>query len=49
MANYFFAPFLLLVPLVTSSVISADSFAGEKKLATVVRLDRSRLFESQVH
>lgn len=38
MANYFFAPFFLLVPLMTSSVISADSFAGEKERGTLESL-----------
>lgn len=38
MANYFFAPFFLLIGLLTSSVISADSFAGEKERGTLESL-----------
>jgi ABC-type Na+ efflux pump permease subunit len=37
-ANYFLAPLFLLVPLMTSSVISADSFAGEKERGTLEAL-----------
>jgi len=37
-ANYMFAPFFLLIPLMTSSVISADSFAGEKERGTLETL-----------
>jgi ABC-2 type transport system permease protein len=35
MSTVFFAPFTLLVPLIVSSIISADSFAGEKERKTV--------------
>ncbi|MDI3317606.1 MAG: ABC transporter permease subunit [Bacillota bacterium] len=38
MVNYVFAPFFLLIPLMTSSVISADSFAGEKERGTLESL-----------
>lgn len=34
-ANYMLAPFFLLIPLMTASVISADSFAGEKERGTL--------------
>lgn len=36
--NYMFAPLFLLIPLMTSSVISADSFAGEKERGTLESL-----------
>jgi len=35
---YFFAPFFLIIPLMASSVISADSFAGEKERKTLEAL-----------
>lgn len=38
MVNYLFAPFFLLIPLMASSVISADSFAGEKERGTLETL-----------
>jgi ABC-2 type transport system permease protein len=38
MSTIFFAPFTLLVPLIVSSIISADSFAGEKERKTVEAL-----------
>ncbi|HYG60778.1 MAG TPA: ABC transporter permease subunit [Symbiobacteriaceae bacterium] len=34
-ANYMLAPFFLLIPLMTASVIAADSFAGEKERGTL--------------
>lgn len=37
-ANYLLTPFFLLIPLMTSSVISADSFAGEKERGTLETL-----------
>ena len=38
MTVYLFAPFFLIVPIMTSSVISADSFAGEKERKTIEAL-----------
>ncbi len=38
MAVYFFAPFFLIIPLMTSSVIASDSFAGEKERRTIEAL-----------
>ncbi len=38
MSLYFFAPFFLIVPLMASSVIASDSFAGEKERKTVEAL-----------
>ncbi len=35
---YFFAPFFLIIPMMTSSVIAADSFAGEKERKTLEAL-----------
>lgn len=37
-ANYMLAPLFLLIPLMTASVISADSFAGEKERGTLETL-----------
>ncbi len=36
--NYFFAPFFLIIPLMVASVISANSFAGEKEQQTLESL-----------
>ncbi len=38
MVLYFFAPFFLIIPLMASSVISSDSFAGEKERRTIEAL-----------
>ena len=38
MAVFFFAPFFLIIPLMASSVISSDSFAGEKERKTIEAL-----------
>jgi ABC-type Na+ efflux pump permease subunit len=38
MTVYMFAPFFLIVPLMVSSVIAADSFAGEKDRKTIEAL-----------
>ncbi len=38
MANYMLAPLFLLIPLMVSSVVSADSFAGEKERGTLESL-----------
>lgn len=35
MSRYFFAPFFLIIPLMTSSVIASDSFVGEKERRTI--------------
>lgn len=34
-ANYMLAPFFILIPLMSASVVSADSFAGEKERGTL--------------
>ncbi len=36
--NYFFVPFFLMIPLMVASVISANSFAGEKEQQTLESL-----------
>jgi len=38
MSLYFFAPFFLIIPLMSSSVIASDSFAGEKERKTIEAL-----------
>lgn len=38
MAIYFFAPFFLIIPLMASSAIASDSFAGEKERKTIEAL-----------
>lgn len=38
MSLYFFAPFFLIIPIMASSVIAADSFAGEKERKTIEAL-----------
>ena len=38
MSVYFFAPFFLIIPLTTSSVIASDSIAGEKERKTIEAL-----------
>lgn len=38
MSLYFFAPFFLIIPLMASSVIASDSFAGEKERKTIEAL-----------
>lgn len=37
-SNYMLAPFFLLIPLMAGSVVSADSFAGEKERGTLESL-----------
>ncbi len=37
-ANYLFAPFFLLIPLMSASIIGANSFAGEKERKTMESL-----------
>jgi len=52
-ANYLLAPFFLMIPLMAASVISADSFAGEKERGTLETLlfapvDMRSLFTGKV-
>jgi len=39
MLLYFFAPFFLIIPVMASSVIASDSFAGEKERKTIEALN----------
>jgi ABC-type Na+ efflux pump permease subunit len=48
MATYFFAPFFLIIPLMASSVISSDSFAGEKERKTIEALLATPLSDSEL-
>jgi ABC-2 type transport system permease protein len=48
MAFYFFAPFFLIIPLMASSVIASDSFAGEKERKTIEALLATPLSDSEL-
>jgi len=48
MALYFFAPFFLIIPLMTSSVIASDSFAGEKERKTIEALLATPISDSEL-
>lgn len=48
MAIYFFAPFFLIIPLMASSVIASDSFAGEKERKTIEALLATPLSDSEL-
>lgn len=48
MSLYFFAPFFLIIPLMTSSVIASDSFAGEKERKTIEALLATPLSDSEL-
>jgi len=48
MSAVFFAPFTMLVPLIVSSIISSDSFAGEKERKTVEALLASPLSDMEL-
>ena len=48
MATVFFAPFILLVPLIVSSIISSDSFAGEKERKTIEALLASPISDMEL-
>ena len=48
MLVYFFAPFFLLIPVMASSVIAADSFAGEKERNTLEALLATPLRDSEL-
>ncbi len=48
MSLYFFAPFFLIIPLMASSVISSDSFAGEKERKTIEALLATPLSDSEL-
>ena len=48
MLVYFFAPFFLIIPVMSSSVIAADSFAGEKERNTLEALLATPLTDSEL-
>jgi len=48
MSLYFFAPFFLIIPLMASSVIASDSFAGEKERKTIEALLATPLSDSEL-
>jgi len=48
MSLYFFAPFFLIIPLMTSSVIASDSFAGEKERKTIEALLATPISDSEL-
>jgi ABC-2 type transport system permease protein len=48
MSLYFFAPFFLIIPLMASSVIAADSFAGEKERKTIEALLATPISDSEL-
>ena len=48
MSLYFFAPFFLIIPLMASSVISSDSFAGEKERKTIEALLATPISDSEL-
>ena len=48
MLVYFFAPFFLIIPVMASSVIAADSFAGEKERNTLEALLATPLKDSEL-
>lgn len=48
MSLYFFAPFFLIIPLMASSVIASDSFAGEKERRTIEALLATPISDSEL-
>jgi len=48
MSLYFFAPFFLIVPVMASSVVAADSFAGEKERKTIEALLATPISDSEM-
>jgi len=48
MSLYFLAPLFLIIPLMVSSVISSDSFAGEKERKTIEALLATPLSDSEL-
>ena len=48
MLVYFLAPFLLIIPIMASSVIAADSFAGEKERKTIEALLATPISDSEL-
>lgn len=48
MSLYLFAPFFLIIPVMASSVIASDSFAGEKERKTIEALLATPLSDSEL-
>lgn len=48
MSVYFFAPFFLIIPIMASSVIASDSFAGEKERKTIEALLATPISDSEL-
>lgn len=48
MSLYLFAPFFLIIPLMASSVIASDSFAGEKERKTIEALLATPISDSEL-
>jgi len=48
MLVYFFSPFFLIIPVMSSSVIAADSFAGEKERNTLEALLATPITDSEL-
>ena len=48
MVLYFFAPFFLIIPIMASSVIGSDSFAGERERKTIEALLATPLSDSEL-
>lgn len=46
--EFFFAPFFLIIPIMAASVLSADSFAGEKDRKTIEALLATPLTDSEL-
>jgi ABC-2 type transport system permease protein len=48
MVLYFFAPFFLIIPIMASSVIGSDSFAGERERKTIEALLATPISDSEL-
>jgi ABC-2 type transport system permease protein len=48
MTLYFFAPFFLIIPVMASSVMGSDSFAGEKERKTIEALLATPISDSEL-
>lgn len=48
MALYFFAPFFLIIPIMASSVLGSDSFAGERERKTIEALLATPISDSEL-
>jgi len=48
MVLYFFAPFFLIIPVMASSVIGSDSFAGERERKTIEALLATPISDSEL-